>query len=188
MRKWKSILSALPGFLDRLTIWSGYCGSFLIFLGMFGINLDVFSRYFLHKPLGWAFDISRWTLLYATLLMGAWVLHHDGHVKIDIVLVRLKKNPKALVEFSTSILIVLSCLILFYQGMKSVAEDFASGMKTNDTTVISRFWLTLSIPAGSLLLIWQGLRRLRTHGRILAALLRRRKAETETGEIRTDFP
>ncbi len=181
LERLRIILLRVTGLLDRITVWSGYCGAFLIFFGMFGINLDVFSRYFFHKPLGWAFDISRWTLLYATLLMGAWVLHQDGHVKIDILLSRLKEKPKALVEIATSILIVICCSVLLYQGIKSAGEDFTSGMKTSDTTVVSRFWLTLSIPVGSFLLLYQGMRRLGTYISKFAALMGMRDREKPKG-------
>ena len=155
------VLLRIARLLDRVTTGCGYCGAFLILAGMFGISLDVFSRYFFNRPFGVAFDISRWTLLYATLLMGAWVLQEDGHIKIDIILVRLKERTRALVETITSLLIILGCLAIFYQGIVSVAEQLRSGMETSDTTVIKKFWLTISIPLGSSLLIWQALKRFR---------------------------
>lgn len=186
IEEFKRILSCISRFMDRVIVWSGYCGAFLVLFGMVGINLDVCSRYFFNRPIGLAYDISRWTLLYATLLMGAWVLREDGHVKIDIFLVLLKEKPKALVEIATSILIVVSCLVFFYQGTKSVGEDFISGMMTNDTTVIKRFWLTLSIPVGSFLLIWQSVRLFRLNVSKFAALMRTRdQYKTESNDAAT---
>lgn len=159
IRVLKKVLTYIPRFVDRITVWSGYCGAFLLFFAMLAVNFDVIARYLFNRPTMWAFDISRWTLLFATLLLAAWVLHEDGHVKIDIVPTRLKEKPRVVIETITSFLTIVGCVVLFYQGAMSAAEDFISGIKTSDIIEIRKFWLSVPIAVGGFLLTCQGIRR-----------------------------
>lgn len=163
MSQFRKKLAYIPKLVDRIIVASGYCGTFLLLVGAFAINCDVIARYVFNRPTMWAYDVSRYMLLPATLLSAAWIFREDGHVKIDLILNRLKGTPKLVLETITMLLVIIICIVLFYQGIISTAENFATRMKTNDVLEINRFWLLMFIPIGSFLLICQGIRKFKDH-------------------------
>lgn len=159
MSQFATKLTCISKLVDRLVVGSGYFGILLLLVGAVAVNCDVIARYAFNRPTLWAYDVSRYMLLPATLLSAAWIFREDGHVKIDLISNRLKGTPKLVLETVTSFLGIIICAVLFYQGVMSTLEDIAVGMKTNDVLEINRFWLLMFIPIGSFLLTCQGIRR-----------------------------
>ena len=69
-----------------------------------GISYEVFMRYVLRAPTGWAFDISY--IMYGALFMmcSAYTLSVNGHVRADMLYRRLSPAGQATLE-----LILISC-------------------------------------------------------------------------------
>ena len=53
------------------------------------VAASIVSRYFFSKPWGWVTEICEYILLYVAFLIGAWVLKHEEHVKMDLIINRL---------------------------------------------------------------------------------------------------
>jgi TRAP-type C4-dicarboxylate transport system permease small subunit len=89
----------------------------------------------------------------------AWVLKIEGHVKIDLVVNRLKPRNQCLVNTITSILGAITCLVLVWYGTKLSWEFFERGTITNTILELPSAPLFAIIPIGSFLLFIQFLRR-----------------------------
>lgn len=63
---------------------AGISAIFIISM-MLSICGEVFMRYLLKKPLMWTVEISEYLQMYVTFLAAAYVLRHDGHVKLEIL-------------------------------------------------------------------------------------------------------
>ena len=71
--------------IDRISTFVGQAFSWLIVTLTLMISWEVFSRYVLDKPHGWAFDAM--IMQYGTLFMmaGAYTLAKNGHVRGDVL-------------------------------------------------------------------------------------------------------
>ncbi|MGH6930485.1 MAG: TRAP transporter small permease subunit [Dongiaceae bacterium] len=78
-------MNAFLVFVDRLTMWTGKAFSWCIIVLTLAVSYEVFVRYVLHNPTGWAYDVSY--IMYGALFImaGAYTLSRDGHVRCDVV-------------------------------------------------------------------------------------------------------
>jgi TRAP-type mannitol/chloroaromatic compound transport system permease small subunit len=97
-------------FADKLSLWVGHCFSWCIMILILGISYEVFVRYVLRAPTGWAFDISY--IMYGALFMmcGAYTLSVDGHVRADMLFRKLSPARQALLE-------LVLYLLFFFPGV-----------------------------------------------------------------------
>lgn len=100
--------------IDRLSGWVGKAFAWCILIMSFGVGFEVFSRYLLNAPTGWAYDLSY--MMYGTLFMmgGAYTLSRDGMVRGDFLYRLWPPRTQAWVELSLYFL-------FFYPGMLALA-------------------------------------------------------------------
>lgn len=154
----KGAFCALSKFIGWAVTAGGYAGSYVVVLAMLITSYDIVARYVFNEPTLFAYDASRYAYFYATLLVAPWVLRKEGHVRIDLVLLLIKnERRRALLEFITSILIILACATLFYQGVLSTAEDFVGHIRTDGALRVPRYLLFMAIPVSAFLLICQAI-------------------------------
>jgi TRAP-type mannitol/chloroaromatic compound transport system permease small subunit len=91
-------------FADKLSLWVGHCFSWCVMILIVGISYEVFMRYVLRAPTGWAFDISY--IMYGALFMmcGAYTLSVNGHVRADMLYNRLSPVRQATLELTLYVL------------------------------------------------------------------------------------
>lgn len=58
------------------------------------IIYEVFMRYALHQPTRWAFDVSKQLYGFYFIMLGAYALKYQAHVRVDLVTQHL--SPKVL--------------------------------------------------------------------------------------------
>ncbi len=131
----------------------------LIFM-MLAVSTEVVMRYFLNRPPIWVIEVTEYSLLYITFLGAAWLLRKEGHVKVDLVLTRLKPGTQAFLNATTSALCAIACLILAWYGVKVTWDHFQTGYFLSTILRPPSFAIVLIIPVGSFLLFIQFLRRM----------------------------
>lgn len=131
----------------------------LVIVALLSITASVATRYFLGKPIAWADEICGYILLYVTFLAAAWVLKIDGHVRIEIVVQRLKSKTRALLDAITSAISAAVCLILTWYSFKVTLNLFRTKYFTPTIMELPKFIFTAVIVIGSLMLCIEFLRR-----------------------------
>jgi len=112
-------MKALQGFVK---VWDRLIDGFMVLAGilfwvqMLIVNIEVFSRYFL-TPTIWVAEISSIIILWICFLVPAWVLRKDAHVRMDLVLQRLKPKTQAMINFFTCLAGVVVMLIVAGAGL-----------------------------------------------------------------------
>ena len=150
-----TILTKVSAIFDRAVNLLGIlAGALLIFL-MFGISTDVVMRYFLVRPIFWMGEVSEYTLVYITFLGAAWVLKLKGHVRMDLVLIRLEPRTQALINIITSVMGSLICLLIVWGSAYSTWNHFRIGYVTPFLLGAPKFVILAVIPFGSFLLLIQ---------------------------------
>lgn len=154
---------------DRtLSFLAGVAGCIIIFL-MLSVSYEVVTRYFFNRPTVWVIEIGEYLLLYMLFLGTAWVLKREGHVKMDLLLNRLKPRAKSLVNFGTSFICLVCFLILTWYGVQAVLFSARIGYYKGSVIEIPEVFIIVIIPIGSFLLSIQFIRR--TYGFLKSSMV-----------------
>jgi TRAP-type C4-dicarboxylate transport system permease small subunit len=140
---------------DFLTIVAGV----MLVVLMLIVSLEVVLRYFFSSPTSWVVEISEYILLFIPFLVGARLLRHESHVKMDLLLLQLGRKSRAMLNTITSFLSALICAVLFFFGVKVTIYFYSVGYKTPTVLRLPKFMLIFIIFVGMFLLSIQFIRR-----------------------------
>lgn len=152
---WKKAGSLFDWLMSFLMVLGALILAFLLV----AVCWDVFARALFGRPLTWVLEFTEYGLLYITFLCAAWVLKNDAHVVTDLVLVALSPQKRALLNFATSILGAIVCLLLAWFGWEVSWAKLKSGAYQPTEMEPPDFPLFVIISIGSLLLFIQFMRR-----------------------------
>jgi C4-dicarboxylate transporter DctQ subunit len=141
-----------------LNVMAFLAGLILVFI-MVSVGLEVIMRYFFNRPLMWVTEVTECLLLYITFLGSAWLLREEGHVKVDILLNRLKPRAAAFLGIIGSLVGIFVSIIMTVYGLSVTWDYFKRGIYTPTAMEIPVSAILLIIPLGSFILSVQFLRR-----------------------------
>jgi TRAP-type mannitol/chloroaromatic compound transport system permease small subunit len=147
-------------YIDLVSEWTGKATSYLVLVLTGTVTYEVVCRYAFNAPTIWAQESS--TYLYGAFFMlgGAYVLLHDGHVRVDIFYSRLSQRGKAIVDLITfPVFFFLFVGILVWEGGKMAIWSWSIWEHTQSPWSPPIYPLKTVIPVASLLLFLQGLAR-----------------------------
>jgi TRAP-type C4-dicarboxylate transport system permease small subunit len=137
--------------VDGAAFLSGTILALLVVL----ICIDVSMRYFAKKPITGVLESTEYGLVFFTLLPGAWLLRRDKHVRMDMVLKRLKAGTQAWVNAVTSAAATVVCGIITYYGVIVVISRFQTRDRFSSTLEPLSYPLMAIVPACFFLLFIQ---------------------------------
>ncbi|MFC2069520.1 TRAP transporter small permease [Chloroflexota bacterium] len=109
----------------------------------------------------WSIDFVELGLVGVAFLGAAWVLGKEGHVRVDILVSRLKPRVRIIFSIINSITGLVICLILSWYGFKVVINHYQMGLINYEAMLKMLTWPQYAIIAvGSLLLVFQFAKRL----------------------------
>jgi len=148
--------------LEVLNFAFSRIAGFLIVFCMATITIDVIGRYFFGKPVIWVYYYSEYVLVYSTFLAAAYVLKHNGHVRVDLVVNLLNQRHRAFLSVFTSLIGLLACAVVGWYSLMEACDVLQA--KTMFTAPISmyQFPIKVIIPFGCLMLCVEWLRKLFT--------------------------
>lgn len=165
------LLTKITATLDRIIELAALLAAILIVLTMLAINADVVWMHLFGGSIIWVLEIATFCLLYITFLGAAWLLKREGHVKMDLVLARLKPRAQVTLNVITSIFGIIICLVLVWWGVKVTWEHFQEAYYIRSLINYPTWPLIAIIPVGSFLFFIQFLRRTYGYMREWAATL-----------------
>ena len=133
-------------------------GIILVFI-MLSVGLEVIVRYFFNRPMIWVTEVTECLLLYTTFLGTGWLLREEGHVKVDIILNRLKPRTTAFLGILSSLVGIFVSSMLTYYGMSLTWNYLRRGIYTPTAMEIPVAAIHVIIPIGSFMLLIQFVRR-----------------------------
>ncbi len=156
---------------DRTSSLLAFFGASLVIFIMLAVTLEVTVRQFLGTSVRGLFEVTEYALLYITFSGAAWLLKREGHVKMDLVLNRLRPRAQAMLNGITSILGVFTCFVLTWYGVMVTWEVFRIDYHLEHGVISPPlFPIMVIIPVGSFLLFIQFLRKAYAHMRAWRAL------------------
>jgi TRAP-type mannitol/chloroaromatic compound transport system permease small subunit len=149
--------TSLPWFVkaaNKVTEWVALIGSFGNVLIIFAVCFEVIMRYVFDKPTIWSVEVSSYLLLLVIFTATAYTLQTDGHVRVDIITIRLPDKPRTCLSIITSFLTLLFTSIATWHAAALAFTAFSKGWEWEEWN-IPIFPIYMIIPLGTLLLSCQ---------------------------------
>jgi len=151
-------MEKLLHFVDGVSIWTGKVASLLIIVLTVIICYDITMRYVIVKPTSWVFEATY--MLYGIYaILGAAFCHHlKGHVRMDLLYVRLSPRRQALVDVLCYIFLFFPLfIVLTWKCSEHAYWAFISGERSSSSILRPPLWPFKSLVAfGCMLFLLQG--------------------------------
>ena len=151
-------ISYIGRIFDRIITIGAVLSSVLLIFIMLSISFDVILRYTINQPLEWAVEISEYILVGLTFFAATWVLKRNGHVKMDQLFNHLGPRTQIVLNFITSILSAMACLIIVWYGIVVTLDHIHTGDSYFTTLEFPKWPVSAIIVVGFVLLLFQFLR------------------------------
>lgn len=137
---------------DQLTTWLLALSGVI----MFGLAIvNALLRYFLNMPLGWGEEISRYAMVWGTLI-GVTIAYRAGqHVAITLLVDVLPAKTVVALRVVSHLLTLLTAFVLFWSGraLTSMMGDIFA-----PSSDIQMVWIYAAFPVCAVMLAFEALR------------------------------
>jgi len=134
--------------------------SAIMILGLtFIVGADITLRYLFNRPLGWVKEVSEYILVGLGFLVAAWILKDDGHVKMDLVLNKVKPRAQTMMNIITSIISTIIVFIMTWFSFRVILDFYQTKLVAPSVLEPPKWILLTPICVGCFLLTMQFIRR-----------------------------
>ncbi|HWK96754.1 MAG TPA: TRAP transporter small permease [Pseudolabrys sp.] len=133
---------------SALTAVFDLCGSLsALLLGVIVVlvTADIATRSFHLANLAWVNEVTEYLLTFATFTGAPWVLHHHGHVNIDIIVTRLSASAQRALTLTCDAGGLIISAVLFYEALRVLLGSYADGSMVFKYLVFPEWYLTTPI-------------------------------------------
>jgi TRAP-type C4-dicarboxylate transport system permease small subunit len=161
--KMKKFNAIFDGLINTLF----YIAGVLIMCQMLVELYEVIARYFLNRPTIWGMEFCEYTLFLMGFLGTTWVLKRGAHIKVTIVLERLKPRTQTYFNLFASFIGIMISLIIFWFSLKTSWENYVTGVRVVKTYSLHKWFFLSFIALGYLLMLIEFVRQFSGHLRKL---------------------
>lgn len=122
------------------------------------MSYEVLVRYFFNRPTIWVADFTDYLMLYSTFFISAWLLKHDGHVRLTIVYEHLSPRSRQISDMINSFIGAIVCGFVIWYGVKDTWDAVEKSIVLPRPVPVPKYLILGVIPFGCLLLVVQFLR------------------------------
>lgn len=113
---------------------------------------NVFMRYVVGKPWGWAEEVTIFTFVWLSMLGAASVIKAEGHCSIDVLARRLPLGLQRVLAVIVDIFVIVALILLIWYGIELTST---AGIKLTPMLGIPYTYVDLAIPVScSFMLIY----------------------------------
>lgn len=121
------------------------------------IIYEVFMRYALHQPTRWAFDVSKQLYGFYFLMLGAYALKHQAHVRVDLLTQHLSPKVLKWVELIGYVVFFFPFSWVFLtRSYEFAMRSLAQSETTYGAVQLPVYPLKISMVVAAALLLMQG--------------------------------
>lgn len=145
--------------IDAINGWMGKSASWLTFFLVIITVYDVVMRYIFRKG-SVAIQEAEWHLFAMNFLLAAgWTLLNDGHVRVDLLYIRLGRRKKAWIDFIGSLAFCIPfCIMVIWAAIPFVLDSWSVWEGSSDPGGLPTFFILKTImPLAFLLVLVQAL-------------------------------
>jgi len=156
------------GWIDNLSFYTGEFVSYWAVIAVFVYYYEVVARYVFNSPTNWAHEGMYLMFGMQYLIMGAYAMLCESHVRVDIFYAPLSPRRKAIADILTSVFFFIFAGVLLVTGW-IFAADATRVNEVSFTEWQLAYWpFKWAIVVGAILLILQGIAKLGQDFRTLA--------------------
>ena len=141
-------------FLLRLNAPFSFVAAVLTALMMLTVVYDVIARLVFQAPTLWVIDVNEYMLVYLTFIPAAWILLRDNHVKVELVVERLRPRPRRILALFGDLMGLAYCVILTWQSWLVTWDAYRGGYRFSTAIAFFQYPVFVIIPIGA---AWLGL-------------------------------
>jgi TRAP-type C4-dicarboxylate transport system permease small subunit len=128
------------------------------------VSVEVVTRYFFPKYLtDWGMEFTIYFTVWAIMIAGAPLVREGRHVRADILLVMLPGWLQRVLEIISLLVGLAFAVALTWYGWEMVAKARALKEHSESSARFPLWIYYLSLPVGTLLMIWPFLARLHSY-------------------------
>ncbi len=142
------------------------------------VSVDILMRSAFGTTWKGFFEITEYSLLWMAFLGAAWLMRINGHVRVDLILTRLKPRPQTIINIVSSIICMIVFAIIVWYSVKITLHDYRVGFVLPSLLTPPKWPVEIIIPIGSLLLLIQLSRNFYEHLKNWIALSRGEQAQS----------
>ena len=154
MNSLTAIADALDTVIDRIGRVTGWCSLAIVLVMAYNVLL----RYFFRTG-SVAMQELEWHLMAPICMLGlSYAILKDGHVQVDILYGRLPRRLQQIIQFLSTVLVVVVIAILLKLSVPYVLQSYNIGEKSPDPGGLTHRWILKSmLPIGFALLLVQSI-------------------------------
>ena len=142
-------MSGINKIIDLVEDVLAVAAGLMIVSAMLAVCGDVMLRYLFNRPVGWVLQFSEYVLLYAPFLGAAYVLRHDDHISVDLLVGHFSARGRLWFGLWASILGFVTMCIVTYVGWAVTLDHYQRAVPSLGTIRIPEFLVFLAVPLGS---------------------------------------
>jgi TRAP-type C4-dicarboxylate transport system permease small subunit len=109
------------------------------------VTADIATRSFRLANLAWVNEVTEYLLTFATFIGAPWVLHHHGHVNIDIIVTNLSASAQGALARTCDVVGLIISTILLYEALRVLLGSYADGSMVFKNLVFPEWYLMTPI-------------------------------------------
>jgi TRAP-type mannitol/chloroaromatic compound transport system permease small subunit len=152
-----NIIRRILHVVDSLSEVTGKAFGYFILVLVAIVLFEVLMRYVFRMSQMWSFETSLYVFGAFFIMGGAYLLKHEGHVKIDVLYSLLTPRGKAITDLVTSVFFFIFIGLLIWKGWDLAWRAFELGERTNSAWHPLVWPVRMLIPVGAFLVLLQGL-------------------------------
>ena len=150
------IIGSVLRLIDAISDWTGKIFIWALLPLIIILVYAVIMRYIFNDPVIWAHETSLFMYGGLGILIGAHVLRHRGHIRMDLFYNRLSSRKRAILDAVTAPLFFFLIILIIWYGW-GMTEWAIRTHKITDSMWHPIVWpARLTIPIGGFLLLIQG--------------------------------
>jgi TRAP-type C4-dicarboxylate transport system permease small subunit len=145
----------------------GVTGAFILLLCLvtpfltFAITYDVVVRFTFNKTLLWVNDVTGYLLAALTFLGGAYVMAHDAHTRVDILVAHAGPVVRRWLTLIDALLVLVVCVVLAVASGYAVWDSYRRNVSVVGIVEVPRYIMLAPIFIGTVLISLERIRFLR---------------------------
>ena len=113
--------------IDSFSDWSGRILSYFIYFIIILLMYEILLRYFFDLPTIWVHETSKLIFGACSVLMGAYCLLHNQHIRIDVIYGKFPPRGRAAIDLFTLLLIFFFAGLMVIHGFPFAKQAFYLG-------------------------------------------------------------
>ena len=105
-------------------------GGIILFILVLMTAVDVSGRYLFSKPLPATYELTQLMFCLIIFFGMSWLAIKKGHIKINLILRRLPKDVRDVLDFMTGLISLIVCIIISWQAVEQAIVILHDNAKT----------------------------------------------------------